>query len=140
MASRSLSFCVIIKPDGVRRGLIGEVIKRFEKRGFSIKNMKMVSPDETMVSEHYIEHHNKSYFASLMEFMMSGNIVVMEIVGDLNVAKMIVGESLLPHKSLPGSIRGDYTCSISHNLVHCSDTIEKGCREVNLWFNNSLDL
>ena len=135
------SFCVIIKPDGVRRGLVGKIISRFEKKGYVMKNMKLLEPDDNYVSqlhEHYAEHTNKSFFAGLVKFMTSGNIIVIEFIGDVNVARMIVGESVLPSKCAKGTIRSDYACSIPENLIHCSENIERGQIEVDIWFNNNL--
>lgn len=143
MSSATPSFCVIIKPDGVKRGLIGKIVHRFEKKGFDIRNIKMIEPDEgcrDLLEAHYIEHQTKMWFGRVIDFMMSGRLVVMEIVGDVSVARLVVGESVLPHKFPSGSIRGDYACSLSHNLVHCSENVDKGIREVALWFGNSLEL
>ena len=140
MASTSShSFCVIIKPDGVRRALVGKIIHRFEKKGFVIKNMKMIEPDEDYAHrllEHYAEHSTKYYFESFMKFMTSGNAIIMEMLGDISIARTIVGDSVLPIKCAPGSIRYDYASSISENIVHCSENIERGKIEVTIWFDD----
>lgn len=141
MTSKYTSFCVILKPDAVKRRLVGKIFSRFEKRGFEILKVRMIDPDEDYLSllhEHYASHNSKSYFSGLIDFMMSGRVIVMEITGDISVARSIVGESTVPHKFPPGSIRGDYACSIPENLIHCSENVESAQREVDIWFHNAL--
>lgn len=142
MASKyHTTFCVIIKPDGIKRRLVGKIISRFEKKGFEIRQIRMIDPDEeylSLLNEHYASHSAKSYFTGLIDFMMSGRVIVMEIAGDISVARSIVGESTVPHKFPTGSIRGDYACSIPENLIHCSENVESAHREVDIWFHNAL--
>ena len=129
----SIRFLVMIKPDGVQRGLVGEIISRFEKRGFTLHNMKMVIPSKEIVEDHYEEHEGKAFFDKLVKFTCSGAVVPMIWEGNIQVARNIVGATV-PWEAVKGTIRGDYACSIRSNLVHCSDTVESAQREISLWF------
>jgi nucleoside-diphosphate kinase len=139
MSATGTVFFVMIKPDGVKRGLIGEIISRFERRGFQIVQMSTISPDRKLIEDHYSDHLSKSFFGELINFTVSGSVVAIAMKGDVSVARKIVG-STIPWESSPGTIRGDYACTIRENLVHCSDSLESARREVELWFpelNNS---
>lgn len=127
-------FFVMAKPDAVRRGLTGEIIARFEKRGFTLIQAKIVDPTkyEDTVTIHYAEHKGKTFYENLIEFTLSGRICVMIWYGNIQVARSLIG-STLPWDAKPGTIRGDYACSLPANLVHCSDSIENANREVALW-------
>lgn len=127
------NFFVMIKPDGVRRGLIGEIIKRFEKRGFAIKNMIMATPEKDHFEEHYKEHKTKGFYDDLIKFSMSGNVLLMKIYGNIQIARRVIGPTT-PWKAKKGSIRGDFACSIIENLIHFSDSLESAKREICLWF------
>lgn len=126
-------FFVMIKPDAVRRGLVGEIISRFEKRNFHIRSMQKIVPDKDTVKWHYHEHSESSYYSSLVDFTCSGDIVIMVLEGNIKAARDIVG-STHPWESMPGTIRGDYACSLPENLIHCSRDIESAKREIDLWF------
>ena len=130
----SIQFFVLIKPDGVKRGLVGEIVSRFEERGFVLNDMKMLVPDETLVKEHYEEHERKAFFEKLVQFTTSGSVVPIIFEGNIQVARNIVGATV-PWEAKKGTIRGDYACSMPSNLVHCSDSEESARREISLWFN-----
>ena len=126
-------FFVMVKPDGVQRGLVGEIISRFEKKGFVLHNIKMVIPDSTLARSHYEEHAGKAFFPDLIKFTTSGPVLPMIWEGNIRVARDIVGNTV-PWEAEKGTIRGDYTCSMPSNLVHCSDSVESAEREIKLWF------
>ena len=129
----STRFFVMIKPDGVKRGLVGEVISRFEKKGFVLHNMKMTIPSTTIAEKHYEEHKGKAFFATLIKFTTSGPVIPMVWEGNIQVARNIVGATV-PWEAKKGTIRGASACAMPANLVHCSDSIESAQREVSLWF------
>lgn len=129
----SHNFFMMIKPDGVNRGLVGKILKRFEERGFHILQMKMCKPSAELVHSHYAEHQNKTFFDELVNFTTSGKVVAMIINGNIDVARKIVGNTR-PWDAKTGTIRGDYSCSLPQNLIHCSDSIESAKREIELWF------
>lgn len=130
MATRE--FFLMAKPDAVRRGLIGEIISRFEKRGFSLTRCRLFTPSQELVREHYKEHEGKSFYEGLVNFTLEGNVFAMIWSGNIQVARSMVG-STRPEDALPGTIRGDFSCSLPMNLVHCSDGPESATREVELW-------
>lgn len=127
-------FFVMGKPDALKRGLLGEIISRFEKRGFVLEQLRIVNPQEyvSLVKEHYAEHEGKTFYNPLIEFTCSGPICAMIWVGNIQVARSLIG-STLPWDAKPGTIRGDYASSLPNNLVHCSDGSESAKREVELW-------
>lgn len=126
---------VIIKPDGVRRGLIGEIISRYEKKGLKISNIKMIYADEEILREHYAEHLGKSFYKDLLDFMMSGRIVVMVVEGKnaVETVRKINGKTN-PLEAEMGSIRGDFANFVTENIVHGSDSAESAEREISIWF------
>jgi nucleoside-diphosphate kinase len=126
---------IIVKPDGVRRRLIGEVIGRIEAKGYYIKEMKLFTIEEALAKEHYAEHEEKPFFSDLVEFITSGPVVAMIVEGDDAVRGMrqIMGATN-PLEAVPGSIRGDYATAITQNIVHGSDSPESARREVDLFF------
>lgn len=130
---------LLIKPDGVRRGLTGEVLARFERKGYSIASLAMVSATEELLSEHYIEHREKPFFPDLVTYMTSGPIVAAVIEG----ARVIEGVRSVcgatePTLAAPGTIRGDlgrdWGTGQIENIVHSSDSPESAEREISLWF------
>lgn len=126
---------VLVKPDGVRRGLVGEVVGRFERRGMRIVGMKMLYAPRPTVEEHYGEHRDKPFFAELVNFLTSGPIVAMCVEAPdavLNVRTMM-GKTK-PVDSAPGTIRGDFGLTIEENIVHGSSDLDAAEREVNIWF------
>ncbi len=129
----SIMFFVMIKPDGVKRGLVGEIVSRFEKKGFTLHNMKMTLPTENRAKAHYKEHGGKAFFDKLIKFTCSGAVVAMIWEGNIQVARNIVGATV-PWEASKGTIRGDHACSMPNNLVHCSDSVESAQREISLWF------
>ncbi len=126
---------IMVKPDGVRRRLIGEVIRRIEARGFDIKEMKMFTIDRELAERHYAEHKDKSFFGELTEFITSGPVVAMVVEGEDVVAGMreLMGATD-PADAAPGTIRADLAESLSNNVVHGSDSPESATREIALFF------
>jgi len=126
---------VMIKPDGVRRNLIGEIIGRFEKRGLKIIAMKMVKMNRDVAEKLYEEHRGKSFFEELINYITSGPVVCMVIEGDdvVSVIRKMIGNTD-PKEASPGTIRGDYALSKSENVIHASDSEEKAKREMSIFF------
>jgi nucleoside-diphosphate kinase len=126
---------IIVKPDGVQRGLTGEVIRRFEQRGLRIIGMKFMRVDRALAEKHYAVHRERPFFKGLVEYITSGPVLVMALEGTnaIAAARNTIG-STKPHESAPGSIRGDFGLEIGRNLVHGSDSVENGQQEVALWF------
>ena len=126
---------ILVKPDGVRRRLVGEVIRRIEAKGFEIRELRMATIDESLAQKHYAEHVDKPFFGELVAFITSGPLVAMVVEGPDAVAGMrqMMGATN-PIEATPGSIRGDYATVISENIVHGSDSPESAEREVNLFF------
>lgn len=128
------TFFVMVKPDGVARGLVGEIISRFERRGFTMNALRLLYPNQVarVIREHYEVHRTHSYYETLIEFSLSGPVIAMIWEGDVKVARQMIGATL-PWEAVPGTIRGDLACRVPQNLVHCSDGIESAGREVELW-------
>lgn len=126
---------ILVKPDGVRRRLVGEVIRRIETKGFEIRELRMATIDESLAQKHYAEHVDKPFFGELVAFITSGPLVAMVVEGEDAIAGMrqIMGATN-PIEAAPGSIRGDYATVITENIVHGSDSPESAEREVNLFF------
>lgn len=126
---------IMVKPDGVRRGLVGEVISRFERRGFNLERMKMLTPTAEIATEHYAEHVDKPFFGDLLEFITSGPVVAMEWSGESVIlsARSSMGATN-PADATPGSIRGDLASELTENIVHGSDSPESAARELSIWF------
>ncbi|MEB3847123.1 MAG: nucleoside-diphosphate kinase [Desulfurococcales archaeon] len=127
---------VLVKPDGVKRGLIGEVISRFERKGLKIKALKMVWLDKSKAEEFYSVHKDKPFFNSLVEFITSGPIVAMVLEGDsaISVVRLMIGATD-GRKAAPGTIRGDFALDIQDNVVHASDSEESFKREFSVLFS-----
>jgi len=127
----------MIKPDGVRRNLIGEIISRVEAKGFVISKLKMMQIDKELAEEHYKEHAEKPFFKDLVSFITSGPVVAMQVEGENVVAQIrnLMGATN-PADSTPGSIRGDLATELDKNVVHGSDSDESADRELKLFFNN----
>jgi nucleoside-diphosphate kinase len=126
---------VMVKPDGVRRGLVGEVIRRIETKGYAISEMKLFTIEHSLAERHYAEHQDKPFFGELVSFITSGPVVAMVIEGPDAVGGMrqIMGATN-PLDAAPGSIRGDLATAIGENIVHGSDSPESATREVALFF------
>lgn len=124
-----------IKPDGVQRKLIGEIIRRYEAKGFTLVGLKLMNVSRQLAEEHYSVHKDRPFFAGLVEFITSGPVVAMVWEGDgvVAAARKIIGATN-PLNAEPGTIRGDFGANIGRNLIHGSDAIETAQREVSLWF------
>jgi nucleoside-diphosphate kinase len=127
---------VMIKPDGVARGLVGEVIGRFERKNLTLTKMRMLTIDEALARRHYAEHTERPFFPELLQFITSGPVVAMEWTGDdaVVVARTLMGATN-PVEALPGTIRGDLATVITENIVHGSDSTESAARELGIFFN-----
>lgn len=126
---------VIVKPDAVQRGLIGEVLSRFERRGLKIVGMKLMAIDEALARRHYSIHEGKPFFEGLIRYIISAPVVVMVLEGNraIEVVRSTMGATN-PVDAMPGSIRADHALEIGRNLVHGSDGPETATREINLFF------
>ena len=126
---------VAIKPDGVQRGLVGEILRRFETKGFKLVGLKAISASRELAEQHYDVHKEKAFFKGLVEFITSGPVVAMvwEGEGVVTGARKLIGATN-PLTAEPGTIRGDFGLSIGRNLVHGSDAIETARAEIDLWF------
>ena len=126
----------MIKPDGVRRNLVGEVISRVEEKGFEITKIKMMMISKSLAEEHYGEHKDKPFFNDLVEFITSGPVVAMQVEGENVVAQIrnLMGATN-PSDATPGSIRGDLATELDQNVVHGSDSDTSADRELNLFFS-----
>lgn len=129
---------IMIKPDGVQRGLVGEVISRFERKGFSLVGMKLMAVSRELAEQHYDVHRDKSFFPGLVDFITSSPVVAMVWEGDNVVAsaRTLIGATN-PITADPGTIRGDYAVTIGRNLIHGSDAVETAQREIALWFKET---
>ncbi|MHB0913522.1 MAG: nucleoside-diphosphate kinase [Armatimonadota bacterium] len=129
---------VLVKPDAVERGLVGEIIRRFENRTLKIRAMKMLVPSRELVERHYEVHRGKDFFERVVSFMSSGPVVAMVLSGEeaIQAVRQMMGP-LEPEERLPGTIRGDYSLTESRNLVHGSDSAESAEREIAVWFDPS---
>lgn len=134
MAETEKTF-IMVKPDGVRRKLVGEVIRRIEAKGFDLEEMKLFTIDEELAKEHYQEHTEKPFFGELVSFITSGPVVAMVVSGpDAIVGMRQIMGATNPLDAAPGSVRGDYATVITENIVHGSDSAESAAREVKLFF------
>jgi nucleoside-diphosphate kinase len=126
---------ILVKPDAFERGLTGEVIARFERKGLRIAALKLMQMERELAERHYEEHVDKPFFGDLVEFITSGPLVAMVLEGHEAVvaARQIIGATN-PLEASPGSIRGDYALEVQTNLVHGSDSPESSAREVGLFF------
>ena len=126
---------VMVKPDGVRRRLVGEIIRRIEVKGYDIRELRLMTVDESLAKKHYAEHVDKPFFDELVSFVTSGPSVAMVVEGADAVAglRQIMGATN-PLDATPGSIRGDFATEITENIVHGSDSPESAEREINLFF------
>ncbi len=132
MSERSL---VLVKPDGVRRGLVGEVLTRLERKGLRLIAVELRTLDRDTAEQHYAEHEGKPFFADLVEFITSAPLVAVVVEGPrvVEAVRTLMGVTD-PVKSAPGSLRGDYALEIGQNLIHGSDSVDSAAREVALFF------
>jgi len=126
---------VLVKPDAVRRGLLGEILARFERKGLVIEALELRTMDPTLADEHYADHVEKAFYPPLKEFMTSGPLVALVLSGDnvIDVVRTMIGVTD-GRKAAAGTIRGDFSLSNRENLVHASDSPESAARELALWF------
>jgi nucleoside-diphosphate kinase len=126
---------VMIKPDGVRRNLVGECIGRFEARGLKLVELKLLTPSRDLAEEHYGAHRGKGFFDGVVSFITSGPVVAMVLEGPNAIAavRQMVGATR-PLEAAPGSIRGDFALDVGENIVHASDAPETADEEIALWF------
>jgi nucleoside-diphosphate kinase len=127
---------VMVKPDGVARRLVGEVISRFERKGLNLERIRMLTIDEAMARIHYAEHVDKPFFGELVEFITSGPVVAMEWSGEsaVSVARSLMGATD-PKGAAPGTIRGDFGVVVTNNIVHGSDSVASAERELSIFFD-----
>ena len=129
---------IAIKPDGVQRGLISEIIGRFERKGFKLVGLKQLIPSKELAQKHYGVHKDRPFFRDLVEFISSGPVIAMVWEGEgviLNARKLIGATK--PLEAEPGTIRGDLAIDIGRNIIHGSDGSETAAFEINLWFEDS---
>ena len=126
-----------IKPDGVQRGLVGEIIRRYETKGFTLVGLKFMKVSRELAESHYDVHKERPFFAGLVDFITSGPVVAMvwEGEGVVAAARKMIGATN-PLTAEPGTIRGDFGIDIGRNIIHGSDAIETAQREISLWFSN----
>jgi nucleoside-diphosphate kinase len=126
---------VLVKPDGVRRGLIGEVIRRLERKGLRIAALRMLTVDEDLARRHYAEHVDRPFFGDLISFITSGPVVALAAEGTeaVSVVRTLMGVTD-PRKAVPGTLRGDFGLEITENIVHGSDSPASAERELALFF------
>lgn len=128
---------VLAKPDAVQRGLIGEIIARFERKGLKVIGLRLLSVSRSMAEEHYAVHVGKPFYAGLVEFITSGPVAALALEGPdaIGVVRRMVGKTM-PAEAEPGTIRGDLGVSGLRNLIHASDASETAAAELALWFGS----
>ncbi|MGZ4558744.1 MAG: nucleoside-diphosphate kinase [Mycobacteriaceae bacterium] len=133
MSERTL---VLIKPDGVARGLVGEVLARIERKGLALAALRVQVTARALAEQHYAEHEGKPFYDSLLEFITSGPLVAAVLEGPRAIPafRQLAGGTDPVEKAAPGSIRGDLALQTQHNIVHGSDSPESAVREIALWF------
>ncbi|CAL5189175.1 unnamed protein product [Lathyrus oleraceus] len=126
---------IMIKPDGIQRGLVGEIISRFEKKGFYLKGLKFVNVERAFGEKHYADLSAKPFFSGLVDYIISGPVVAMIWEGKnvVTTGRKIIGATN-PAQSEPGTIRGDFAIDIGRNIIHGSDVVESANKEIALWF------
>jgi len=127
---------LMVKPDGVQRRLVGEIIRRFENKGFALAGLQMLTPSRAMAEAHYGVHRGKPFFESVVGFISSGPVVAMIWEGEdaVALARKVIGATK-PADAAPGTIRGDYANTIEQNLIHGSDSVENAEAEIGIWFS-----
>ena len=130
---------VLVKPDGVRRGLAGEVVARFERRGYDLRGARLLKIPRALAAEHYAEHKGKPFYADLVSFITSGPVLALAVRGENAIAgvRALMGATN-PADSAPGTIRGDLATELSENIVHGSDSRSSAKRELGLFFPDGL--
>jgi nucleoside-diphosphate kinase len=127
---------VLVKPDGVARGLVGEVISRIERKGLKLVALELRTVPQALAEEHYAEHKERSFFGDLLEFITSGQVVAMAVEGPraITAFRQLAGGTDPVEKATPGTLRGDFALETQYNLVHGSDSPASAERELKLWF------
>lgn len=126
---------VLIKPDGVKRQICGEILTRYERKGLIIKAMKLLQTPKELAQEHYAEHRDKPFFGELVDFITSGPVLAFVLAGKNAVTSVrTINGATNPVDATPGSIRGDYALTMDSNVVHASDSVDSAAREIHLWF------
>ena len=126
---------VLIKPDGVKRHICGEILTRYERKGLIIKAMKLLQTPKELAQEHYAEHKDKPFFGELVDFITSGPVLAFVLAGKNAVTSVrTINGATNPVDATPGSIRGDYALTMDSNVVHASDSVDSAAREIHLWF------
>lgn len=127
---------LMVKPDGVQRSLIGEIVQRFEKKGYQLVGAKLMQISQELAEQHYAEHKERPFFGELVSFITSGPVFAMVWQGEnvIKVAREMMGKTN-PAEAAPGTIRGDFSVQVAMNVIHGSDSPESAEREVNLFFN-----
>lgn len=130
---------VLIKPDGVRRGLTGEILRRFENRMLNLMALKMLKPSKELVERHYEMHRGKYFFDEVVASIASGTVVAMVLEGEnaVTAVRQMMGDKE-PICAAPGTIRGDYALSVRENIIHGSDSLDNAEREISIWFDDFL--
>ncbi|AFK86489.1 MULTISPECIES: nucleoside-diphosphate kinase [Thermoanaerobacterium] len=125
----------MVKPDGVKRGLIGEILKRYESKGLNLVAAKVIWPSLDLLQKHYEEHKDKPFYNDLIRYMMSGPVFAMVLEGDnaVKIVRLLNGPTKI-EDAQPGTIRGDFCTNTTFNIVHGSDSLESAKREILLWF------
>tara|TARA_Y100000588_G_scaffold353076_1_gene406218 strand:- start:129 stop:578 length:450 start_codon:yes stop_codon:yes gene_type:complete len=128
---------LLVKPDGVQRGLVGQIVSRIEQKGLKLVGLKLMKVSKELANQHYGEHIGKPFFNDLVDFITSSPIVAMAVEGDnaVQVMRVIMGTTN-PQEASPGTIRGDFGMTIGMNLIHGSDSAESAERELSLFFNS----
>ena len=130
---------ILIKPDAVERGLAGDILGRFERRGFTIRAARLLTVRRELGEEHYAEHREKPFFGELVDFITSAPTLALVLEGEnaIEVSRKTIGATN-PANAEPGTIRGDFALAMPNNLVHGSDSPESAQREIALWFGDEL--
>ncbi|WP_047985310.1 nucleoside-diphosphate kinase [Ornithinibacillus californiensis] len=127
---------LMVKPDGVQRNLVGEIVNRLERKGFKLVGAKLMQISDELASEHYGEHKERPFFGELVEFITSGPVFAMVWEGEnvIKTAREMMGKTN-PAEAAPGTVRGDYGVTVGKNVIHGSDSPESAEREINLFFD-----
>ncbi|MGE7673734.1 nucleoside-diphosphate kinase [Lysinibacillus sp. NPDC094403] len=130
---------LMVKPDGVQRQVVGDIVDRFERRGFVLKGAKLMVIPTELAEKHYAEHAERPFFGELVDFITSGPVFAMVWEGEnvIKLARTMMGATK-PEDSNPGTIRGDYATTVSHNIIHGSDSLASAEREIGLFFGEDL--
>jgi len=130
---------IILKPDAVQRGLVGEILGRFEKRGLKLAAMKFIQVSDELARKHYAVHAERPFFAGLIQYITSAPVVALVLEGSnaISVVRSMVGATR-PHEAAPGTIRADFGLDVGRNLIHASDGPDTAKDEIALWFDGAL--